>query len=126
MLIQKQGFLFDFRADSDDSGPSKFPTSSKLMGPSKAGKPEPLHSTQSKNSKSAHGNGSVDDTMEWLQQLSKPDDEIKKRCLFSSFYSKAKENMNVVSINQLLATLPESINSFAMVCHCSKVIVAML
>ena len=101
----------------------KLPTSYKLVGPSKVGKPEPPNSTQSKISKSTHVNGSVVDAMEWLQQLSKPDDEIKKGCSLSSFYSKDKENRNVVAITQLLPILPESINSCAMVCHCSKVIV---
>ena len=62
--------------------------------------------------------------MKWLQQLSKPDDEIKKRCPFPSFSSKDKENMNEVSINHLLPILPESINSCAMICRCSNVIVA--
>ena len=113
MPIEKQDFLFDFKADSGDYGPSKLPTSNKLVGPSKAGKPQPLNSIQSK----------ISNAMEWLQQLSKPDDEIKKRCSFSSLYSKDEENMNVVSINQLLPILPETINSCAMVCHCSKVIV---
>ena len=92
------------------------------MGPSKAGKPEPSNSV--KDFEIAHFNGSVDDAMESLQQLSKPDDELKKRCPFSTFYSKNKENMNVVSITQLLPILPKSINSCAIVCHCSKVIVA--
>ena len=62
--------------------------------------------------------------MEWLPQLPTPDDKVKNRCSFSGFYSKDKENMNVVSINQHLPILPESISSFATVRHCSKVIVA--
>ena len=32
--------------------------------------------------------------------------------------------MNVLSMNELLPILPVSIYSYAMVCHCSKVIVA--
>ena len=49
MPIEKQNFSFDFMADSDDSGPSKLPTSYTLVGPSKAEKPEPPNSTQSKD-----------------------------------------------------------------------------
>lgn len=94
------------------------------MGPSKAGKPEPPNSNQTKISKFVHTNGSVDDAMEGLQQCSKPNEEIKKKCSFSGFYSKDKENMNVLSMNELLPILPVSIYSYAMVCHCSKVIVA--
>ena len=52
--------------------------------------------------------------MEGLQQFS---------CSISEFYSKDKEIMNVVFINWLVPILPDSINSFAMVQHCSKVIV---
>ena len=64
MPIGKQVLSFDFKAEIDNSGPSKIPTSYSLMVPSKAGKPEPPNSTQSKRSKSAHINGSVDDAME--------------------------------------------------------------
>ena len=42
------------------------------------------------------------------------------------FYYKDKENMDVVSINQLLPILPESINSFAMVRRCSQAIFAIV
>ena len=93
MPVEKQNFSFDFKADSDESGPSgpsKLPTSYTFVGPSKAGKPKPPNSTQSKISKSAHFNGSADDAMEWVQQLSKPDVKIKKRCSFSTFITKIK------------------------------------
>ena len=69
MLIEKQDFSFDFKTDSDNSGPLKMPTFYTLMGSSKAGKPQPPNSILPKISKSAHVNGSVDDAMEWLQQL---------------------------------------------------------
>ena len=116
MPIEKQDFSSDIKAYSDDSEPSKLPISYKLVGPSKVGKPEPPNSTQSKFSKSAQVNG-IDDAMEWLQQFSKSVGKIKKRCSFSSFYSKDKENRNVASIDQLVSILPESINSCVMVCH---------
>ena len=60
------------------------PTSYTLVEPTKAGKPQLPSSTQSKVLKYEDLNGSVDDAMEWLP---KPDDERKKRCTFSSFYS---------------------------------------
>lgn len=75
-------------------------------------------------SKSVYANGSVDDAMEGFQQCSKPDEEIKKKCSFSDFYYKDKENMNVLSINELLRVPPVSVNSYAIARHCSKVIVA--
>lgn len=61
--------------------------------------------------------------MKDLQQPSEPNKEIKKKCSFSRFYSKDQENMNALSINQLLTIPSESINSYAMVCLCSTVIV---
>ena len=62
------------------------------------------------------------DASEWLTELNKTEIPVSERLSFSGFCSKQGKEGNIQSINQLLPSHQESVNTPAMVRHCMDLI----
>ena len=119
--VAKHSFRFDLQNTSSMSERATLPTSFTDDLPFRGGKPEPLSKPPQDRINCLSIADVAQDAHDWIQCLQQPAESIEKRP-FVGFYTSNKLVSKVETVNKHLPILIESVNSLAIVRHCTKII----